>query len=302
VVPYDAACPVRFGTSSFSNADWVGPFYPAGTAAGAMLGHYATVFDTVEVDATWYALPSQRMVAGWAEKVPAGFLLSAKFPRSIVHGGAGAKPDPRLVLDPDVTYEDRDTFLERMAVLGPRLGPLVLQFPFFNREAYPSAGPFLERLDRFLGDLPPGLTYGVEIRNRAWVVPDLRAILARHRALLVLVDQAWMPHGDEVERRFDPVTGPLAYVRLLGDRQAIERVTTTWEKEVLDLGERIDRWAALLVRLMDRNVKSLVYVNNHYAGHAPTTVRRLRDAFVKAAAAPRDPKTCVSENDPGLDN
>ena len=279
---------VRFGTSSFSSADWVGPFYPHGTSAGAMLGHYATVFDTVEVDSTWYALPSARVVAGWAEKTPAGFLLAAKFPRDIVHGGAKAAPDARLVLDPNSTYELRDTFLARMAALGPRLGPLVLQFPFFNREAFPSGGRFLERLDRFLGDLPrAGFTFGVEVRNRAWVTADLRAVLAKHGTILVLVDHAWMPLGDEVERKFDPVTGPVAYVRLLGDRTAIERVTTTWEKEVLEPDLRLERWAALLVRLMDRGVKSLVYVNNHYAGHAPATVRRLRDAFLAAAAAPR---------------
>jgi len=264
-----------------------------------MLAHYATVFDTVEVDSTWYALPSARVVAGWAEKTPAGFLLPAKFPRDIVHGGAKAAPDARLVLDPDATYEVRDTFLERMAVLGPKLGPLVLQFPFFNREAFPSAGPFLERLDRFLRDLPrAGFTFGVEVRNRAWVTADLRAVLAKHGTILVLVDHAWMPQGDEVERRFDPVTGPLAYVRLLGDRTAIEKVTTTWEKEVLPPDGRLARWAALLVRLMDRGVKSLVYVNNHYAGHAPATVRRLREAFLTAAAAPRPEAASASAPEP----
>jgi uncharacterized protein YecE (DUF72 family) len=286
--PYAADAPVRLGTSSFSSPDWVGPFYPPGTAAGAMLSHYASVFDTVEVDATWYALPSARTVAGWAEKTPEGFLLSAKFPRAIVHGGEGAKPDARLVLEPDSTYELRDTFLERMRRLGTRLGPLVLQFPYFNREAFPSVGPFLERLDPFLRDLPKdGFTYGVEVRNKGWVTPALREVLARHRAVLVLVDQAWMPHGDEVEAKLDPVTGPLCYMRLLGDREAIEKVTTTWGKEVLDHGERLARWARLLVRLMDRGVKSLVYVNNHYAGHAPTTVRRLRELFTAASSAPR---------------
>lgn len=279
---------VRWGTSSFSSPDWVGPFYPPGTPAGAMLARYATVFDTVEVDSTWYALPSVRMVEGWAAKTPESFLLSAKFPRRIVHGGEGAVPDARLVLEPDSTYDVRDTFLERMRRLGPRLGPLVLQFPFFNRDAFPSAGPFLERLDRFLHDLPrEGFTFGVEVRNKAWVTPALRDVLARHATILVLVDQAWMPHGDEVEQRWDPVTGPLAYVRLLGDRNAIEKITTTWGKEVLDPAERLGRWAALLVRLMDRGVRSLVYVNNHYAGHAPTTVRRLRDLFLAAAEAPR---------------
>ena len=192
-----------------------------------------------------------------------------------------------LVLDPDSTYEVRDTFLSRMRALGPRLGPLVLQFPYFNREAFPSAGPFLERLDGFLADLPAGFTYGVEVRNKAWVTPELRDVLARHRVVLVLVDQAWMPHGDEVEARMDPVTGPLCYVRLLGDREGIERLTTTWGKEVLDQSPRLERWARLLVRLMDRGVRSLVYVNNHYAGHAPATVRALRDLFLREAAAPR---------------
>jgi uncharacterized protein YecE (DUF72 family) len=280
---------VRFGTSSFSSADWVGPFYPPRTSAGQMLTEYARAFDTVEVDSTWYALPSAATVDGWAEKTPAGFLLSAKFPRSIVHGGEAARPDARLVLDPDATYEQRDTFLERMRRLGPRLGPLVLQFPYFNREAFPSAGPFLERLDAFLKDLPrDGFVYGVEVRNKGWVTSALRSVLARHGVILVLVDQAWMPMGDEVEAKLDPVTGPVAYVRLLGDREAIERVTTTWDKEVVDQTPRLTRWARLLVRLMDRGVKSLVYVNNHYAGHAPTTVRRLRELFAAQAGAPRE--------------
>src|SRR5206468_3839445 len=80
-----AAGLVRFGTSSFSSEDWVGPFYPPGTAPGDFLRHYAHAFDTVEVDATYYAVPSARTVDGWVAKTPEGFLLAAKFPRSIVH-------------------------------------------------------------------------------------------------------------------------------------------------------------------------------------------------------------------------
>lgn len=278
---------VRFGTSSFSEASWVGPFYPPGTKPADFLRCYARSFDTVEVDATYYARPSARTVDGWAERTPDGFLLSAKFPRSIVHGGEESRPDPARVLVRDAVAAECDGFLDTMRRLGRKLGPLVLQFPYFNRTAFASVEPFLERLDPFLAALPRDLAYGVEVRNKAWVTAAFRAVLARHGAILVLVDQAWMPHGDEVEQRFDPVTGPLAYVRLLGDREAIERVTKTWEREVLDPGPRLERWARLLVRLMDRGVKSLVYVNNHYAGHAPTTVRRLRDRFLEAAAAPR---------------
>lgn len=280
LAPYTTDALVRLGTSSFSSADWVGPFYPQGTPAAGFLEHYAQHFDAVEVDSTYYGLPRPSVVDGWARRTPPGFLLAAKFPRSIVHGGRGARPDARLVLDPDSTYEDRDLFLATMRRLGDRLGPLLLQFPYFNRTAFPSAGPFLERLDRFLRDLPrEGLRFAVEVRNKAWVTQRLLDLLAQHDVSFALVDQAWMPHGDELAARLDVVTASPVYIRLLGDRKAIEAITTTWDKEVLDHGERIARWAELITSFMTRGIKSLVFVNNHYAGHAPTTVRRLRDAL-----------------------
>ncbi|MCC7137479.1 MAG: DUF72 domain-containing protein [Planctomycetes bacterium] len=275
---------VRFGTSSFSEASWVGPFYPPGTKPADFLRCYAQSFDTVEVDATYYARPSARTVDGWAERTPDGFLLSAKFPRSIVHGGEESRPDPARVLVRDAVAAECDGFLDTMRRLGRKLGPLVLQFPYFNRTAFASVEPFLERLDPFLAALPRDLAYGVEVRNKAWVGAPLREVLARHRAALVLVDQAWMPHGDEVASRLDPVTGDVAYVRLLGDRQAIEAITTTWDREVVDHADRLARWADLLVALAARGVRTLVYVNNHYAGHAPATVRRLRAMYEERLA------------------
>lgn len=280
--PYTPDAPVRFGTSSFSSKDWVGPFYAPGTPPGRFLTEYARHFDTVEVDSTYYKVPSARTVDGWAQKTPPGFLLSAKFPREVVHAGATQRPDGRSVLDPDSTYEIRDQFLEVMHRMGDRLGPLVLQFPYFNREAFPSQGPFLDRLDRFLRDLPrDGFRYGVEVRNRGWVTSKLRDLLHHHDVSMVLVDQAWMPHADEVEEKMDPVTSDVVYVRLLGDRKAIERITKTWGCEVIDQTPRLERWASFLTRMMDRGVRVLVYVNNHYAGHGPTTVRRLMDLYAR---------------------
>lgn len=273
---------VRFGTSSFTAPGWVGPFYPEGTKPADFLRVYAQSFDTVEIDATYYAVPSPRTVDGWAEKTPEGFLIAAKFPRSLVHGGEAERPDPARVLSLDEGAAERDRFLAVMARLGARLGPLVLQFPYFNRDAFPSVGPFLDRLGPYLAALPGGPSYAVEVRNKAWVGEPLRALLASHGVALVLVDQAWMPHGDEVASRMDVATGDHVYVRLLGDRKAIEKVTTTWDREVIDHGDRLARWAALLVRLEARGLDVLVYVNNHYAGHAPATVRRLRSLFEAA--------------------
>lgn len=272
---------VRFGTSSFSWNDWVGPFYPVGTKPGDFLRYYATQFDIVEVDSTYYAIPAERVVDSWMAKTPPQFRLSAKFPRSIVHGGESARPDPRRVLVPDATYADRDEFLRVMSRLHDKLGPLVLQFPFFAAPVFPSVEPFLDRLDPFLAGLPPEHRYAVEVRNPDWIAPPLAAVLRKHGVALVLVDQEWMPHGDRVASWFDAVTGPFVYARLLGDRKAIEAITTTWEREVLDHQASLERWAALLADFAGRGIPTFVFVNNHYAGHAPATVRRL-DALYRA--------------------
>jgi uncharacterized protein YecE (DUF72 family) len=264
---------VRFGTSSFSSTDWVGPFYPPGTRPGDFLRLYAERFDTVEIDSTYYAIPPLRTVDGWVSKTPEGFVVATKFPRSIVHGGERAATDA-----------ERDLFLSTVERLGRRLGPLVLQFPFFGRDAFPSQEAFLERLDRFLERLPRGPSYAVEVRNPDWMNRPLRDLLARRGVAMVLVDQAWMPHGDEVERDLDPVTAGFAYVRLLGDRKEVEALTKTFDREVIDRGDRLARWAKVLARLAARGVRTFVYVNNHYAGHGPTTTRRLKDLFESEVA------------------
>jgi len=89
---------LHIGTSSFSEEDWVGPFYPEKTQPRDFLKYYATRYDTVEIDATYYAIPSEHTVDGWNQKTPDGFLFAAKFPRSIVHCGTGARPRGDLVL------------------------------------------------------------------------------------------------------------------------------------------------------------------------------------------------------------
>jgi uncharacterized protein YecE (DUF72 family) len=266
---------IKIGTSSFSSKDWVGPFYPEGMQPREFLKFYAQHFETVEIDATYYRIPSKSMVQGWNDNTPENFIISAKLPRSIVHAGEKATPDAEKVLDPDHTYDDRDVFLENISGLGKRLGTLVLQFPYFSKKHFANAGPFLEKLDRFLSDLPDGFKYGVEIRNRNWLKKDYAELLRSYKVAMVVADQAWMPHGDEIEKKFDPVTSDHMYIRLIGDRKEIEAITKTWEKEVIDRSERLDRWADVLARAVKRQIDSLVYVNNHYAGHAPETARRL---------------------------
>jgi len=264
-----------YGTSSWSEKSWEGVFYPRGTKSGDYLGCYARQFCTVEADTTYYRIPARELVAGWRAKTPAGFVLCAKFPRSIVHAGAGEKPDGTRVLVPEHVAADTARFVDVMSALGPRLGPLVLQFPYFNKTAFASAEPFLERLDAYLATLPAGLRVGVELRNKAWIGAGLLEVLRRHRAALVLVDLVYMPHPDELARGLDLLTTDWSYVRLIGDRAAVEERTETFDRLVLDQGARLERWAEFLRGLLPRVRETFAFANNHFAGHGPATIRDL---------------------------
>jgi uncharacterized protein YecE (DUF72 family) len=213
---------ILYGTSSWSEKSWVGPFFPPGTRPADFLAYYATQFATVEADTTYYRVPSRDLVRGWARKTPPGFVLSAKFPRSIVHCGEGEKPDPARVLVRDAVGADVDHFLDAMDELGEKCGPLVLQLPYFNRTSFASLSAFLERLEPFLGSLPDRFRYGVEVRNKGWLAPELVDALRRRNVALVLVDIAYMPHPADVARELDVVTADFIYARLIGDRKAIE--------------------------------------------------------------------------------
>jgi uncharacterized protein YecE (DUF72 family) len=268
---------LHYGTASWSEESWEGVFYPAGTAPGDYLTYYASQFTTVEANVTYYRIPSREMVSGWDRKTPEGFTLAAKFPRSIVHAGEGPRPDPGILLDPDKTGRDVEQFLDAMDLLGPKCGPLVLQFPYFNKQAFSSSEPFFARLDLFLAGLPDRFRYAVEIRNRNWLRPELCDLLRRHRTALVLTDLHYMPHPASVAEKLDVATTDFTYGRLIGDRKAIDAVTSTFDRVVLDQSDRLGRWATLMRKLLPGVEAAYLYANNHYAGHAPETIRQLAE-------------------------
>jgi uncharacterized protein YecE (DUF72 family) len=134
---------LRIGTSAFTAAGWESAFYPAGMKPADYLNYYATKFNTVEVDSTFYRTPSTGTVHGWERKTPTGFLLSAKIPQLITH--------ENVLQDCD---EDLKRFLETMDFMGDKLGPLLFQFGYFNKSAFPSGKGFLARLAPFLKKLP----------------------------------------------------------------------------------------------------------------------------------------------------
>ena len=146
---------LRVGTSAFTAEGWPGSFYPASLKPSDYLTHYATQFDTVELDSTFYRTPSPSTVRGWYAKTPAGFLFAAKVPQVITH---------EKVLEE--CGDDLKGFLNVMDILGEKLGPLLFQFPYFNKTKFASGAEFLGRLRPFLKKLPRGCRFAVEIRNK----------------------------------------------------------------------------------------------------------------------------------------
>ncbi|HEV2386940.1 MAG TPA: DUF72 domain-containing protein [Candidatus Acidoferrales bacterium] len=265
---------IRLGTSAFTAAGWEGAFYPAGLKPADFLGYYAQQFDTVEVDSTFYRIPSPATVRGWYAKTPPHFLFAAKVPQSITHENV-------LVNCADEFRK----FLVTMEILGEKLGPLLFQFPYFNRAKFKSGGEFLARLKPFLEALPQGHRFAVELRNKYWLDARLADTLRQRRVALALVDHPWLPRPAELFKRFDPITADFAYIRWLGDRKGIEERTKTWDKTIVDRGSELREWTSVVYKINGRGVPVFAYANNHYAGHAPATLRLFQQLFEQSRLA-----------------
>ena len=119
----------------------------------------------------------------------------------------------------------------------------------------------------------------MEIRNREWLDAQFAGVLRDFGAALVLQDQSRMPAPKELYQRFDPITTDWTYIRWLGDRKGIERITTTWSKTVIDRTSEIRSWVDVCYEMVRRGVKVFGYANNHYGGHAPATIRQFRELW-----------------------
>jgi uncharacterized protein YecE (DUF72 family) len=256
---------LRIGTSAFTAAGWPGTFYPEGLPDREYLSFYATKFDTVEVDSTFYRTPSLATVQGWEKKTPKGFLFAAKVPQKISH--------EKVLVDCEEEFSE---FLKVMDALGEKLGPLLFQFGYFNRKAFVGVNDFLARLVPFLKKLPKGYRFAVEIRNKSWLVPQFVEALRERGVALALIDQSWMPRAAQWFEKFDPITAGFTYVRWLGDRKGIEQQTKVWDKIIVDRRAELTEWVEVLKTVHKRKIQILAFANNHYAGYGPGTIEQFR--------------------------
>ncbi|MEK0083206.1 DUF72 domain-containing protein [Benzoatithermus flavus] len=200
----------RVGTSGWTYPNWRGTFYPKGLKQADWLAWYAGRFDTVELNASFYRLPGPAMVARWAEIAPPGFLFAVKASRLLTH-------ERRLA----GCAEPLATFLERLAPLGDKLGPILFQLP-------PNLRPDLPLLESFLAGLPPSLRCAFEFREPGWWTDPVLRLLDRADAAFVSFELAEL-------RSPRIATGSLAYVRLHGHERRYrgsypERALADWAR------------------------------------------------------------------------
>ncbi len=159
------------GTSGWQYRDWRGAFYPEELAQGRWLDHYARHFQVVEVNNTFYHLPEAATFARWARETPDGFVMVVKMSRYLTH--------LKRLLDP---ADPVARFLSRARQLGRKLGPVLVQLP-------PRFEVRPERLEAALGRFDRDVRVAVEFRDGSWYTDEVRAILERHGAALVLADR-----------------------------------------------------------------------------------------------------------------
>jgi len=226
----------RIGCSGWNYKSWRGKFYEAELPAKKWLGYYASVFDTVEVNNTFYRLPEAGTFASWKQQTPTGFIVAVKASRFLTH--------IKRLKDPE---EPIERLFARAKALGPRLGPMLYQLPpnFFRNEEN------LERLDLFLRALPRRINrrrvhHVFEFRHPTWYCDATYGLLERHHATLCLHDK----RGSSI---VEPFVGPIVYVRFHG---------TSGHYAGGYPDDRLKRWASILADQWNRGREIYAYFNN----------------------------------------
>jgi uncharacterized protein YecE (DUF72 family) len=161
---------VRVGTSGWNYPEWKGSFYPSDLKPAAMLPYYAERFGTVEVNNTFYRMPTPKVVDGWAAAVPAGFTFVLKAPQRITHFARLRDVDDPVRV-----------FCDTARMLGRRLGPLLFQLP-------PNFRMDAGRLADLLALLPPDVRAAFEFRNATWFTDEVYGLLRARNAALCVAD------------------------------------------------------------------------------------------------------------------
>jgi uncharacterized protein YecE (DUF72 family) len=239
---------IRIGTSGWSYDHWLGVLYPPGMASARRLARYTEVFDTVELNASFYRWPKDSTFTGWRDRLPPGFTMSVKAHRGLTHYRRLSSPEPWI-----------ERFERCWQLLGDRRGVLLVQVhPELQRDE-----STLARLDSFLERMPATIPVAVELRHPSWDDPAVYQTLERHRAAYVVMSGAGLAC-------IPRATADFVYIRMHGpDSDAIYAGSYS-DEQLRGWADRLTEW--------DRDGKDVwMYFNNDLGGHAVRNALQLRE-------------------------
>jgi uncharacterized protein YecE (DUF72 family) len=246
---------IYIGTMGWTYKDWLGVFYPHDLDQKDFLSFYARVFNTLEIDSTFYYIPRPEVVIAWHARTPPHFRFTAKMPKAITHERGLVEVDDLLT-----------PFLSSIALLGAKLGCLLVQLP----PAFRHSEVTFSRVAAFLGTLPTAdFRFALEFRHRSWIRPEVFDLLRQHRVAWTIQDHpSLMPVVPEL-------TADFTYIRWMGDNED-PRISSVREV-VIDRTQDLMRWTERLKRDILPRVETVFgFFNNHYAGHSPTNCNQLK--------------------------
>jgi uncharacterized protein YecE (DUF72 family) len=237
------SCDARIGTSGYHYKHWVGPFYPPKTPPSKMLECYVRHFDTLELNNSFYRLPTIAAFESWRDATPKNFVFAVKASRFITHNKKLKDPENAL-----------DNILPRAEHLGRKLGPVLFQLP-------PKWKVNLERLEGLLQILPRDHRYAFEFRETSWMTPEVNRLLRHYNAAFCIYELAGY-HSP-----FD-ITADFTYVRLHGPGAGKYQGSYS-HAQLRAWAKRIEEWT--------RKLKAIyVYFDNDQAGYAAQNALELK--------------------------
>jgi uncharacterized protein YecE (DUF72 family) len=234
---------IHIGTSGWNYKHWLGLFYPEKLRAAGMLRFYSELFDTVEINATHYHLPSFKSLDTWRETVPKNFIFAVKASRFTTHMKKLKAPK-----------SSTEKFFVRVERLQDKLGPILFQLP-------PHWRLNLQRLSDFLDAMPRDYPYAFEFREQSWFTDEVYELLRKHKVALCIYHMTGFDSPMKV-------TADFVYVRLHGTES---KYGGSYPPSVLqEWARRIRRWR--------RDSKAVYfYFNNDPEGHAVKNAKSLKD-------------------------
>lgn len=276
-----------FGTCSWKYDSWKGILYPE-SGEFNYLKEYMKHFRTVEIDQWFWSLfgekvklPSYKDVVEYANAVPEDFKFTIKAPNSITltHHYRKSK-NKELKLNPFfLSKELYNEFLESIKPLHSKIGMIMLQFEYLNKQKMSSQVEFLTKLRIFLESIPKNFPLAIELRNPNYINDLYFDFINELKIYNVFLQGYYMPPIWDIYSKFRDRINDKVVIRLHGpNREEIENANEgKWDKIIFSKDEELNKIIEVLRELEERKIETYINVNNHYEGSAPLTIRRIQE-------------------------